>query len=288
MYRNVKYSERGVVGAFPATVSFCRQSVRAVCPAVLRERCPGRIAETMRGMYGNAENPYKRTPLLWPTGRRFLFLMTMNMRARNCTGNSRRCGRLSSASVLLVSVFLFFGGAVFGQRVGVRTNLLYWATTTPNVGLEFRLSPRYTLSAAVGYNPFDYPNRLSSRGVAVNPKLHHWLVMPEARYWFCRAFERHHIGLHALYGQYNIGGMKFPAFLEDFRYWGWAAGGGLSFGYQWALAGSWGLELSAGAGYVFFRYDKYDIGACGDLIGRYRRNYVGPTKASVSFVYYIR
>lgn len=127
---------------------------------------------------------------------------------------------------------------------GIKTNLLYWATTTPNVGLEWRLAPRYTLSATVGYNAFNFPNHTDANGVAVNPKLHHWLVMPEAKYWFCRVFERHYIGFHALYGQYNAGGMKFPKFLEDARYDGWAAGAGLSYGYQWALGKRWGLEAS--------------------------------------------
>ena len=174
------------------------------------------------------------------------------------------------------------------QHAGVKTNLLYWATTTPNVGLEWQLSPRYTFSATVGYNAFNFPNRTTSDGVSANPKLHHWLVMPEAKYWFCRAFERGYLGLHALYGQYNAGGMRFPAFLQDDRYEGWAAGAGLSYGYQWAIGKRWGLEASVGAGYLYLRYDKYDCGACADKRGDYRRHYFGPTKASVSFIYYIR
>ncbi len=174
------------------------------------------------------------------------------------------------------------------QQAGIKTNLLYWATTTPNIGLEWRLAPHYTLSATVGYNAFNFPNRTDTNGVAVNPKLHHWLVMPEAKYWFCRVFERHYIGFHALYGQYNAGGMKFPKFLEDARYDGWAAGAGLSYGYQWALGKRWGLEASVGVGYIYLRYDKYNCGACGDKQGNYRRHWFGPTKAAVSFIYYIR
>ena len=166
-------------------------------------------------------------------------------------------------SLYIVFCLCFIGTGAFhtarAQQAGIKTNLLYWATTTPNIGLEWRLAPRYTLS-----------------------------VMPEAKYWFCRVFERHYIGFHALYGQYNAGGMKFPKFLEDARYDGWAAGAGLSYGYQWALGKRWGLEASVGVGYIYLRYDKYNCGACGDKQGNYRRHWFGPTKAAVSFIYYIR
>lgn len=193
-----------------------------------------------------------------------------------------------------VTTFCFFlAGLLFpfqtrAQQVGVQTNLLYWATTTPNVGVEWRLSSHYTLSANLGYNAFNFPNRVNAEGVQTNPKLHHWLVMPEVKYWFCRAFERHFVGLHLLYGQYNVGGMRFPAFLSNARYKGWAAGAGVSYGYQWALGKRWGLEASLGLGYIYMDYDKYNCGACGDKIGSYRRHWIGPTKAAVSFIYYIR
>ena len=191
--------------------------------------------------------------------------------------------------VVFALLFVVFGsGAAFSQQLGVKTNLLYWATTTPNVGLEVRVSPRYTLSASFGYNAFNFPNRSSAGSSAVNPKLHHWVVKPEVKHWFCRSFERHYLGVHALYGHYNVGGLGFPKFLDGVRYKGWAAGGGLSYGYQWALGRRWGLEASVGAGYLYLRYDKYNCGACGRKLGRYRRHYFGPTEASVSIIYYIR
>lgn len=192
--------------------------------------------------------------------------------------------------LILLLPLLLIGGLVciHAQRIGVKTNLLYWATSTPNVGMEWRVASRYTLSATVGYNAFNFADRTSDDGRALNPKLHHWLVMPEAKYWFCRPFERSYLGLHALYGQYNAGGVRYPLSLPDARYEGWAAGAGVSYGYQWALGRRWGLEASIGAGYVYLRYDKFNCGACGDKQGNYRRHYFGPTKAALSFIYYIR
>lgn len=203
-------------------------------------------------------------------------------------GTAKKNLKIPFVAVLLLLCGIAFPFRVAAQQVGIKTNLFYWATATPNVGLEFRLAPRYTLSATVGYNAFNFANSTNSAGVAANPKLHHWLVMPEAKYWFCRAFERHYIGLHALYGQYNAGGMKFPEFLENSRYDGWGAGVGISYGYQWAIGKRWGLEASVGAGYIYLRYGKYRCGACGKKEGDYRHHYFGPTKAALSFIYYIR
>lgn len=57
----------------------------------------------------------------------------------------------------------------------------------------------------------------------------HWLVQPEARYWFCDRFSGHFLGFHAHGGQYNVGGLKNGikflgsdfSKLSDARYQGW-------------------------------------------------------------------
>ena len=75
--------------------------------------------------------------------------------------------------------------------------------------MEFRLSEKTTLSLMGGYNPFNFKNRVREDGANMNPKLRHWLVMPEFKYWFCRSFERGYLGLHGIYGEYNIAGIPF-------------------------------------------------------------------------------
>jgi len=90
-----------------------------------------------------------------------------------------------------------------------------------------------------------------------------------------------------LYGQYNVGGLKFPSFLKKDRKKGWGAGGGLSYGYRWKLGTRWGMDASAGIGYIYLRYSKYRCGACGKRTGKYSSHWFGPTKTSFSFIYYI-
>ena len=193
------------------------------------------------------------------------------------------------AILLLVTFFaLGFAQGARAQHVGVSTNLLYWATASPNISLEYRTGAHTSMGWSAGYNPFKFPNRVNADGVEVNPKLMHWSVGGEWRYWPCRPFERFYFGVHALGGEYNVGGLGFLGPAAERRYAGGGVGGGLGIGYQWALGRRWGLNLALGAGYVYLRYDRYDCGACGDRTGSFGRHYVGPTKACVSFVYFIR
>lgn len=191
-------------------------------------------------------------------------------------------------TLAFIVLSVLFSVTLSAQHTAIRTNLLYWATTTPNIGVELKLGSRCTFSTTVGYNAFNFSSYNNDDGVQVNPKLHHWLVMPETKFWLCRAFERHYIGVHALYGEYNAGGVKWmPDSFSDYRYDGWAAGVGLSYGYQWAIGRHWGFEASIGAGYVYMEYDKYRSGACAKKRGSYRRHLFSPTKAALSFIYYI-
>lgn len=176
--------------------------------------------------------------------------------------------------------------SALAQHSGVKTNALYLATTTPNVGAEFALSDKWTLGADAGYNPFSFGSRQDDEGRTYHPKFRHWLVMPEIKYWFCKSFQRSYLGLHGIYSEYNVGGLPFGEELQDYRYQGNMYGGGISWGYQWAIGGRWGLEVSLGAGYLHLRYDKYECAECGDYVGKYARDYVGLTKAAITFIYY--
>ena len=183
-------------------------------------------------------------------------------------------------SVLILISFYSFS---FSQSVGIKTNLVHWATTTPNLGIEFAFSRKLTMEIGYGYNPFVFKD---------NKKVQHWIVQPELRYWTCESFNGHFFGIHGLIGEYNIGGVDVPIGklknLKDYRYQGYAYGGGISYGYQWVLSKRWNLEANLGAGYVYLDYDKYPCVKCGTLIGENTKNYFGVTKAAVSLIYLIK
>lgn len=167
---------------------------------------------------------------------------------------------------------------VHAQNFAVKTNVLYDATTTVNLGVEFALSPKVTVDLSGNYNPWTFSE---------NKKLKHWLVQPEVRYWMCEKFNGHFLGFHAHAGEFNMGGIKLLG-MEKYRYQGRAAGAGFSYGYQWLLNERWNLEASIGLGYTHLDYSKYYCENCGDKIGDEKKHFVGPTKAAVSLIYIIK
>lgn len=187
--------------------------------------------------------------------------------------------------LLLFVGVIWWGGTtgVAAQQVAVKTNLLYWATSTPNVGAEFGLGDRTTLDVSFGYNPWTL-NR------AENRKVRHVLVMPEFRYWLCESFRGHFFGLHTGYTYYNISGVGIPfhSGTRGSRYQGWATGLGLSYGYSWVLGRRWNLEATVGLGYVYTDYRKYDCVTCGDYLGRQSKHLFTPTKAGITLIYRIK
>lgn len=170
-----------------------------------------------------------------------------------------------------------------GQNVAVKSNLLYDAALNVNAGIEIGLAPRWTLDLSGDYNGWTIDGH----------KWKHWLVQPEARYWFCDRFSRHFLGFHAIGSKYNVGHIKNNikflgndfSKLTDNRYQGWGVGAGVAYGYAFILGQHWNLELEGGFGYVYTKYDEYECAGCGRKIGSGNHHYIGPTKAAVNLVY---
>ena len=173
---------------------------------------------------------------------------------------------------------------VRAQSFAVKTNLIYDATATVNVGMEVGLAPRWT---------FDLSGNLNTWSKNEYTKWKHWMVQPEARYWFCDRFSRHFIGAHLLTGAFNFGNINNNisflgtdlSVLSDYRYQGYACGGGLAYGFAFVLSKHLNLELEVGAGYVYLDYGKFECADCGRKVGEGNHHYVGPTKAAINIVY---
>lgn len=167
-----------------------------------------------------------------------------------------------------------------GAVVGIKTNALYWATVTPNLGVEVRLAPKWTLEAEVGLNPFTGKNDDNSFGKSIK----HFRLHPEVRYWFCEAFHRHFLGLHVPYLIYNVSDIDLLG-TENERHQGWGTGVGLSYGYSWVVGKHWNIEATVGVGYLYLESEKYPCANCGQKIETVKKHYVGPTQAAVSAIY---
>jgi hypothetical protein len=184
--------------------------------------------------------------------------------------------------LILLFVTLLFCGALCAQKVALKNNLLYDAALTPNLALELALGKKTTLDLGAGYNPFDFRN---------DRQWKHWLAQPELRWWFCERFNGAFLGVHALGGEYSFAKIDLPlsvfSDLKDYRYEGWYAGGGVSFGWQWILSRHMSLEATVGAGYVRVQYDKFTCAECSSRVGNGYEEYLGPTKAALSLVFFL-
>ena len=186
---------------------------------------------------------------------------------------------------ILLSALALLPLGIRAQEVAIKTNLVYDAVAyAPNLGVEVGLGHRSTLDMFAGYNGW---NRNGS--ATDNKKLVHFLGNVEYRYWLCQKFSGHFFGVHLLGADYNIGGHDLPWLFgknsKDYRYEGWGAGIGVSYGYQFVLGNHWNLEATIGVGYIYLGYDKYDCARCGSKIANSHHNYFGPTRLGLSMMY---
>lgn len=184
---------------------------------------------------------------------------------------------------LFTGLFCCLG--TYGQKVALKTNLLYDASATVNIGAEVGLAPKWTLDLSGNLNAWKMSHQRQWR---------HWMVQPEARYWLCDRFSGHFFAAHLHGGQFNVGGLKNSikflgtdfSTLSDYRVQGWFAGAGLGYGYAWVLGRHWNLEGEIGLGYAYTHYDKFRCADCGEKVAADRTyNYVGVTKAAINLIY---
>lgn len=174
------------------------------------------------------------------------------------------------------------------DRVGegaldLKTNAIYLATATMNLGLEVKLAKNWSFELAANYNGWDFTKIR---------KWKHALVQPEVRFWFRDAMKTgHFVGVHGHWAMYNLGNVPTTRHMLENRFQGDLYGAGLSYGYRWNLRNPrWALEATVGGGYTWLKYDHYDCVRCGDERIKEQgvaKGFIGPTKLGFSVVYRI-
>lgn len=158
------------------------------------------------------------------------------------------------------------------QRVWLKTNALYWAATHPNLGLEWRVSRRFTMNlegAGTYWNISDYGMRSAA-------------IMPEVRYWFAgRPQTGHFVGFMGIAANYRL---KWKDTTHD----GDAIGFGPTYGYSFIFSSRWAMEATIGAGLLYDREKKYDIAVGAPEKPNNKKWMFAPIKIGVSFIYFIK
>ncbi|MDE6377805.1 MAG: DUF3575 domain-containing protein, partial [Duncaniella sp.] len=152
------------------------------------------------------------------------------------------------------------------HRFALKTNLLYYAALMPNIELEMRLNPSWSvlLEANLAWYKKDIKHKYYQL----------FMVSPEARYWLPRGTV-----WQGMYVGAFLGGGKYDLENGHKGYIGEGGFGGVSFGYMWRISRTLSLEAGLGAGYLYTRYKEY-VPYDGHYL--YQRtktlNYVGPLK----------
>jgi hypothetical protein len=170
-------------------------------------------------------------------------------------------------------------------KAALKTNVIYDATATINLGVEFALAPKMTMDISGDLHPWVLPNGW---------RLTHYLVQPELRFWLKERFQGHFFAVNVLGATYNAGNIRnnFHIMGRDmsalgrYRLEGIAYGAGLGYGYAVRVAKHLNIEMEIGLGYIGAEFDAYRLGEKESL---YAQNstaqYFGPTKGALNIVY---
>lgn len=171
----------------------------------------------------------------------------------------------------------------------IKSNGLYDLAAIPNLGAEFTIKNDYSLGFNWMYSWWKNHN-----------KNRHWRIYGgdfNAR-WYLKNYNHdlfhsgHHIGLYAqvLLFQIAFGRNGYISGVPGEGLFGKPfVGGGVEYGYELRLSDKFNLDFSLGVGYLKGEYRSYrQIDGCYVKQESKRFNFIGPTKAEVSLVYYIR
>lgn len=148
------------------------------------------------------------------------------------------------------------------EVVALKNNLLYDAAATPNLQLEIKLAPKWSLELGVGFNPFPLDDKKF-------PKWRHIMASIAPRYWFCNVFNRGFVSVNVAYAHYNVAGDAYPVSwmykeVKDGRYQGDAIMAGASGGWHFPISPHFSIELEGGVDAGYSWYDQFECKHCGD------------------------
>lgn len=156
--------------------------------------------------------------------------------------------------------------------LALRTNLLRWATLTPDLGIEWRISRHAGILVNGSWTSWTWNS--NDRRYAL------WEVTPEVR-WYLGKEKRGYIGAMYKIGEFNY---KLSATGRQ----GDLMGGGITGGYQLKLNNALSLDFNLGLGYIHADYEKYRvIDGVRVRDGKETKNWWGPVSAGVTLTWNI-
>ena len=156
--------------------------------------------------------------------------------------------------------------------LSLRANLLRWATLTPDLGLEWRISPSVGVMVNGSWTSWTWND--NARRYAL------WEVDPEVR-WYLGEKKAWYVGAMFKAGQFNY---KFSGTGRQ----GDLLGGGITAGYRLRLNKALALDFTLGLGYLNADTERYDvIDGVRVRSGNETKHWIGPVNAGVTLVWKI-
>lgn len=156
--------------------------------------------------------------------------------------------------------------------LSLRANLLRWATLTPDLGIEWRICPSWSIMVNGSWTSWSWNGK--DRRYAL------WEVAPEVRHYIGKR-KRGYIGAMFKTGEFNYK-------LSDTGKQGDLTGGGITGGYQLRLNDALSMDFSLGIGYLNADYEKYKvIDGVRVRQGKESKDWWGPVNAGVTLVWKI-
>ena len=155
-------------------------------------------------------------------------------------------------------------------HLSLRTNLLRWATLTPDLGLEWRICPSWGIAVNGSWTSWTWSDK--DRRYAL------WEVAPEVRYYMGEK-KAWYLGAMFKAGQFNYK-------ISETGKQGDLMGGGITTGYQLRLNKALTLDFNLGLGYLNADFEKYEvIDGVRVRCGNETKNWCGPINAGVTLVW---
>ena len=187
-------------------------------------------------------------------------------------------GRTRAFCIAIAVLLLIPSQKGSAQQFAIKSNVLYDALATPDIGFEVVTGNHTSLALSIFGNW--QPYGLSTKML---------VIQPEFRYWFNgRPLTREYIGVAGFVTAYDVT-------IAGAVHQGDGLALGLSGGYVFSLGKRWNLDLSAGTGVLLFRekqyvetdhFDDYYVGSWSSTnTWGYK---LFPVKLAVTFIYIIK
>ena len=160
----------------------------------------------------------------------------------------------------------------YNQGFRLKTNILPWLLTIPNIGAEYLFAEKWSVELNVWYCPWKLTDKISVKTVS---------ILPEFRWWIKSNRKGSFLNIHLDFAWFNVR-------MNNYRYQDPGRpllGGGIGYGYRLELDKRWGMEFEIGAGFVNARYDRYYNVPNGELIDTRVSSIITIDRAAITVSY---